>query len=381
MLIKINEKSEISIIRDSLVFCPDDKKANRISSKHVILLFVLMAFLLPFSESGRVLLWNQQAVRLRSNPFSFMVNVYAAQSENVKKNLNVESFFQKEANLWLKVKNFPIVNSPKIKFNHDEISLPGLEPEVVFVEEEPIDKKDNVIDESGGEDVPVVSPPYDFLLIGDSFMGVHSGVGDVLEKSLLSYKNVSVNRFGKVSSGLSRPDFFDWNQKIKELTGIYNSNIVIIMMGNNDAQPLAVVDENNKKKYLSFGKDEWKEEYGKRVGDFLRIMDEKKIVVFWVGLPIMREKNFSDKMKLINSIYEAESDKFKNSHFICTWSLLSDGEGNYAAFLQDEKGLNRATRAFDGIHVTFFSGKIITENILEKVESEIALEPIVTSEE
>jgi len=383
MAITINEKSEIIVIREDQDFRFRNKEGNRISPKHIVALFILMAVLLPFSESGRVLLWNQQADQNHFNPFNLMVNVYAVHSEKIKNEFNIEGFFQQEALLWLNVKNFPIVKSPIITFNndHDEKIIPELDPEIIHVENQIVDEENNITAQQEGKDFSVISPPYNFLLIGDSFMGVYSGVGDILEKALLGYEAVSVNRFGKVSSGLSRPDFFDWNQKIQELTELYDPNIVIIMMGNNDAQSLTVVDENDTRKYFIFGKDGWEEEYGKRVNDFLKIMEEKEIVVFWVGLPIMREKNFSDKMKLINSIYEAECNKFKNSHFISTWFLLADEEGNYAAFLQDEKGLNRATRASDGIHVTFFSGRIITKNILEQIESKIPLELIVNSEE
>jgi hypothetical protein len=146
-------------------------------------------------------------------------------------------------------------------------------------------------------------------------------------------------------------------------------------MGTNDAQPLAVLDKNNQKKYLAYGSNQWQEEYGRRVNNFLKIFTDKKITVFWIGLPIMRDKNFSEKMKLIDSIYEKQTSNFENSYFVSTWELLSDGEGNYAASLPDKNGQLRATRVSDGIHLTFFAGNIVVGYFLQQLKLKIPLEP------
>jgi hypothetical protein len=361
---------------------PNFNIVKNIKKEYVVLLFVLIAFFIPFSESKKAFLWSDQRNQGKINPLASFVNIYAVQSENIKNNSDLEILSREENYFWSKIKNFPIVESPLITFNKESAIEETSSLKQTEAQDKPSEKEipyvvENNTDTSAGNlAFSTISAPYNFLLIGDSFMGVYAAVGDLLEKSLLGYKDVKVNRFGKVSSGLSRPDFFDWNEKIKELIKLYNPNIIIIMMGTNDVQSLTVVNEKNQKKYLIFGSDKWQEEYDKRVQDFMKIITDKKITVFWVGLPIMREKNFSDNIKLINSIYEKEVNNFENSYFISTWELLCDKKGNYAAFLADKNGQNKATRVSDGIHLTFFAGKIATEQIIGQIQSKIILKSI-----
>jgi len=164
--------------------------------------------------------------------------------------------------------------------------------------------------------------PYKILIIGDSFIAVYGGVGDPLERELLKFKDVKVYRLGRVASGLSRPDYFNWQLTVKELIAQQNPNIVIIMLGMNDAQALTTPEGKVVVNYVKFGKDEWKNEYGKRVENLLAILKEHKILVFWVGLPIMKNKSFSDRIEILNLIYEEVPMNYKNAYFISTQNLL-----------------------------------------------------------
>lgn len=208
------------------------------------------------------------------------------------------------------------------------------------------------------------------LILGDSFMALGGGIGNPLERDLLFYKDIEVNRFGKVSSGLSQPNFFNWNIEAAKLIAQYNPNVAIIMLGANDNQNLKTAAG----KFIWYGNPGWNEEYAKRLNTFLQIFEDNKITVFWVGIPIMRDAEFSNEMNNLNSIYEKEIQNYKNMYFISTWKLLVDESGNYTDYLPDANGQLRLARVRDGIHVQYFAGGIISKEIISRMSEVIKLE-------
>jgi hypothetical protein len=215
------------------------------------------------------------------------------------------------------------------------------------------------------------SPPYKILIVGDSFIAVSGGVGEVLEKELLNYKDLTVTRVGKVSSGLSRPDYFNWPSGVNSLVQQYKPNIVVTMIGSNDAQSITTV---NGGLLVNYGSKNWNEEYAKRVSDFLNIFAENNITVFWIGLPIMRNETYSTRMQNLNLIYATEIKKYENYYFIPTTNLLADKNGNYTAYLPDENGKYRLIRQSDGIHLTYFGGQIVIEEIIKKMKETLGIQ-------
>jgi len=210
--------------------------------------------------------------------------------------------------------------------------------------------------------------PLKILLIGDSMMAVGGGLGDVLEREVLKYQGTEVFRKGKVSSGLSRPDYFNWELTIHQILVQFKAKIVIVMIGINDAQALTTPEGKVVVNYASFGTKKWDEEYSKRVDKILEVFQKNEIIVFWIGLPVMRDPNLSKKMAHLNSIDEKEVGKFENAYFIPSWNLFSDENGNYINYQIDERGIKRLTRTSDGIHFQYFGGNILVKKILKELE-------------
>jgi hypothetical protein len=321
--------------------------------KIAIFLFIAIIIIVPFYESKRVMIWESQRPRMENEIFRSMIFLYATKCEEIKEKLKIKNFFEKEHYFWLRLKKSPLFFQEKL-------------PEVK--EEKKTEEKEKILKEK-------LKPPYRILIIGDSFIAVYGGVGDPLEKKLISFKDVEVWRLGRVSSGLSRPDYFNWNLTLKELISQHKPNVGIVMIGMNDAQALTDPDGKVVVNYLKFGKEEWIKEYSKRVSDLLEIFEENNVLVFWIGLPIMRDKAYSDKVKILNQIYEEEVKKYENAYFISTWELLTDEKGNYTSYLLDEKGKKNLARASDGIHLTYFGGKIVVEKIIKEMEKTIKFEP------
>jgi hypothetical protein len=346
-----------------------DETPNFTSPKLAILVSVFIITLVPFYESKRVVIWETQREAQGDNIFRTGVLKYASAAEILKEKLGLSNFFNKEHEFWLELKKSPILFEESgtldaIDENEEEKNIENQQkkPEGEKQKEELI--------QSDQSSQTKLEPPFRILILGDSFIAVGGGVGNPLESTLLTYKDVTVKRLGKVSSGLSRPDYFNWNLTAQEVISQFNPNIVIAMFGSNDNQGLITSDG----KVISYGKEGWNEEYSKRVSNFLEIFEKNNIIVFWIGLPIMKEKNFSERVQNLNSIYETEVKSHKNSYFIPTWSLLADGQGNYTAYLADEKGQQRLARVSDGIHLQFLGGRIIVKEVIKKIEERIKLE-------
>jgi len=123
----------------------------------------------------------------------------------------------------------------------------------------------------------------------------------MLEKELKKeFPKAKILREGKVSSGLSRPDYFNWEIRLKQLISQFQPNIAILVFGLNDCQ--ALTDANGKVvvSYSKFGQKEWEQEYGKRVSQMIEILNENGIFVFWIGLSIVKDTSLANKLAFIN---------------------------------------------------------------------------------
>lgn len=335
------------------------------SPKIAILLFILLALILPFYESNRVIMWATQGGTQKENIFFSLVLYYAQASEKLKKNIGLDDFFKKEHSFWKEFKESPLIFQPVFVKELEKETITEEEPK----EEAVKDEKEKI--EKTPKPLPKIYSYYRFLIIGDSFIAVKGGVGEILETELLKYKDVFVKRFGQVSSGLSRPDYFNWEIKITELITQYHPNIAIVILSSNDAQSILT---SNRVLVANYGDSNWNYEYSKRVSVLLDIFEKNNIIVFWIGFPIMKNQTFANRIKNLNSIYEEEAKKRENAYFFSTWELFADENGNYIASLPDEQGIFRSLRQSDGIHLTYFGGKLVVDKFIEKMKEVIKIE-------
>jgi hypothetical protein len=210
------------------------------------------------------------------------------------------------------------------------------------------------------------------LIVGDSMIA--GGFGIVLERDLRKEHGYSTERRGKSSSGLARPDFFDWMEEARRLVEERKPDVSVVMFGGNDVQGLYHTRDMRKggaPKWLKWSDDKWPEEYARRVNEFCDILSPEDQQIFWVGLPIMRPDNFRSKCEKVNTIYRAEMAIRKDATFIDTWSVLADKDRNYADSIclePPEDGSRCKTtrvRASDGIHINAAGSHHMKRHVLE----------------
>lgn len=199
--------------------------------------------------------------------------------------------------------------------------------------------------------------PASVLVAGDSMIA--GGFGLFLAQSLSKEHGYSVVRHGKSSTGLARPDFYNWMKQAKALVADGVPDASLVMFGGNDVQGLYMGrDENRKRTWVRWPDEGWAEEYARRVVEFCDILQPGDQQIVWIGLPIMRPEKFRLRCEKVNTIYRAEMAIRRNATFIDTWRVLADEDGDYAdrIVLEPAAEGKRAkmvrVRAGDGIHLS-----------------------------
>ena len=203
--------------------------------------------------------------------------------------------------------------------------------------------------------------PLRLYIVGDSMAQVF---GSSLENLAEDTHLIKAKLDYKVSSGLSRPDFFDWPQKLIDQLVDYDQDATAVLFGANDGQN--VVDNG---KVLEVGSKAWQKAYQKRVGRAMRILTRGGRRVYWVGNPIMRNGGYRDRIAMMDHIYEAEAAGHPGVTFVTTWHLMANEMGSYSEYLQVD-GDQVLMRAPDGIHLTRAGGDRMAQDVLDVIEKD-----------
>jgi hypothetical protein len=186
------------------------------------------------------------------------------------------------------------------------------------------------------------------LLIGDSNM--YGSLGKYLETSL-TILGFEVVRRGKPTSGLARPDFFNWFDEARRLLEAHRPQVVIMVFGGNDGQGLAPLASGLD---LVPWDDEaaWRRTYGERVTALARQLRGESRMVFVLSPPNRSSANARAKMERIVAVQRASARAVLGVEWIDLWKLTSDPYGRFLESGVDGKGRVRSYRKGDGIHLT-----------------------------
>ena len=169
----------------------------------------------------------------------------------------------------------------------------------------------------------------------------------------------------KVSSGLARPDYFNWPGELSNQIARLNPEIVVLMLGSNDNQPLLAPDG----KTYDFGTAGWKQEYHRRVGAVMDQLIARNRWVAYVGVPILATRN--EQWPVINTVIREEAAKRTRAVYVDSFSLFQDPNGNYTQYLPNAKGQLVQVRTPDGIHFQRAGGDLLATRTLDLMEHTI----------
>jgi hypothetical protein len=228
----------------------------------------------------------------------------------------------------------------------------------------------------GGAAAPTTTPPSTaphvptkedklrLYIAGDSQA---QGFGESLERLAGATGLVSPTLDFKVSSGLTRPDFFDWPKRLQDQMRKLRPDIVVIDFGGNDAQPIKTADG----KTYDPSDPKWLEEYSRRVGqtmDFL-VQDGRKVI--WVGTPNAKDDGFTARLAVLRQAEQQEAAKRPQASFVDVWSMFQSPTGGYADYIVDDDGQAKLMRQNDGFHLNLDGANKLARTIEAEIENEI----------
>ena len=206
---------------------------------------------------------------------------------------------------------------------------------------------------------PTAEDPLRILIVGDSTM---DAVGTAMLRELSTTGLTDARLDFRVSTGLSRPDFFDWPTHIREIRDAEATEVVVIMVGANDAQPILVDGDVEQ-----HGSDRWFAAYRQRVATLLDETTTDGSWVIWIGQPVMRNDPYNERLTGLNALYAEEAARYPNAVFIDPRPATSAEDGSYIAYLPDADGNQELIRQTDGVHLTPDGGERIAPLVIEEI--------------
>lgn len=218
---------------------------------------------------------------------------------------------------------------------------------------------------------PTASEPLKLWVGGDSLAGIF---GQSLVRMSGDTGLINGTLDYQISTGLSRPDYFNWPERLQETIASQDPDVMVLVFGSNDSQGLRTPSGEVHQPMT----DGWRAEYRRRVGATMDLVSKPGRVIVWVGLPPMRDGAFSEKLADINVIFREEAARRDGVVYLDAWSALGDASGQYAAYLPDGGGHVELVREPDGVHLTRAGGDRLARLVLDEINRIVSLTPQTT---
>ncbi len=216
---------------------------------------------------------------------------------------------------------------------------------------------------------PTADDPALVYIAGDSDAGTF---GPYLEQLLDESGIVDVELDYKVSSGLARPDFYDWNDRFALQVPALDPEIVVVTFGGNDSQGLTVKSGDFIVGDPTQDTADWKKEYGKRVASVMDELSGDGRTLIWVGIPNDDNPEVTARLKVQDDTVRAEARKRPDVIYVDTWNRFSGRNGNFAEFVVDPRdGQGKDVRTEDGFHLNETGAEILALDIAEVIRNDL----------
>ncbi len=207
---------------------------------------------------------------------------------------------------------------------------------------------------------PTPEEPLRIFVGGDS---IGRNLADGLQR-LAPRELTQIEIATRHSTGLSRPDYYDWPARLaKELTE-NRPDVIVLMFGANDFQNVMYNGRG-----LNRFKQEWTDLYCQRVAQAMRLVSQPGVQTIWVGQPIVRESTLANGLARLNAVYKAQALLHPSVTFVDTWSVFSTPDGKYAQSLDGVR-----LRDSDGVHMTIAGSNRLASPAWEQIASAWGLE-------
>lgn len=216
---------------------------------------------------------------------------------------------------------------------------------------------------------PTAAEPLRLWLGGDS---MSQEVGASMARAAADTGIIQATIDARVSTGLTRPDYFNWPQHLVDEVVPTDPEVVVIMFGANDSQGLSLDDGSVCQRFEQC----WLDEYRRRVAgtmDLLRDQEENDRLVIWVGQPIMGPGSGVAGMDKLNAIYWEEAQRRDWVTFFDSWPFFADADGQYAYYLPSADGSDHEMRTPDEVHLSVAGADRLAWEIIQALGEQVDL--------
>src|SRR5262245_26843564 len=203
---------------------------------------------------------------------------------------------------------------------------------------------------------------YKLQVYGDAFA---EGLIDGLGEAFAGDRRMQVARMHRPLAGIARADF-DSEMKSKKASRD-PLNIAVIMIGYGDR----IAIRQDARERLVLGSPEWREEYGRRVDRFIKILKRRNVAVYWVSQPIMRRFEVNDPAQMMNDIVRDKA-YLNGIKFIDVQAQFADESGNYSAYGPDITGRQRLLREADGVQFTHAGNRKLALFVEQEIKRDLS---------
>jgi len=223
----------------------------------------------------------------------------------------------------------------------------------------------------GGENEPIRVPTptrrLRVAIVGDSLA---AGLGYFAER-VFRPGLVKVSGQGRISTGLARPDFFNWPYTMRRIVDRFDPDLVIVLLGENDHQSLQDVHGDRQ---ALIGTSEWPPAYRERVLTMMRIATSRGAKVVWAGLPISADSRLREHSRRQNDIFQFAASISDDVVYFDTWDRFRDPDGGYTAYFHEGRRVI-LVREGDGLHFNAIGYTLVAREIAKLAGTEFGLVP------
>jgi hypothetical protein len=201
-------------------------------------------------------------------------------------------------------------------------------------------------------------------VFGDSF---GDGVWAALYHRLPKSDHYNVVKFSQESTGLTRYDLASLEDRTTAQLASQPVDVAVIDFGANDMR--GIVQDGHVYQLFT---PAWRVAYGQRIDRMVSLLRARGAVVYWVGLPKMREASYDGDVAQMNA-FLADHMVSLGVPFIDTQPLSVDQTGSFNAYLPPPGGTEpKLMRANDGIHMTMAGYELITAPLVDRIQAYVA---------
>jgi hypothetical protein len=178
---------------------------------------------------------------------------------------------------------------------------------------------------------------------------------------------------GRIATGLTRPDVFNWFDEIRKQVKQRKPKVVVLDFGGNDDKaymtglPEGVTIDD-------FGGSVWRREYARRVGGVMDVINRAGAFVVWIGLPQTGSPDQTARFDVVNAVVEKQARKRPGrAAYIDTYRLFAGDDGGYTQYMRNLSGDLVQVRASDGVHFEREGGDIIAREVLKALNKQFDL--------